>query len=104
MIINACEAMVGKKGEITVSARVGSDNPDRIEVAVADNGCGIPQENLKKLFDLFFTTKGSQGTGMGLSLAYRIIKDHNGDIDIESEVGKGTRFTVSLPIWEEKKT
>lgn len=104
MIINACEAMAGKKGEITISARVGSDNPDRIEVAVADNGCGIPQENLKKLFDLFFTTKGPQGTGMGLSMAYRIIKDLNGDIDIESEVGKGTRFTVSLPIWEEKKT
>ncbi|MCK4802431.1 GAF domain-containing protein, partial [bacterium] len=104
MIINACEAMAGKKGELTISARVGSDNPDRIEVAVADNGCGIPQENLKKLFDLFFTTKGPQGTGMGLSMAYRIIKDLNGDIDIESEVGKGTRFTVSLPIWEEKKT
>ncbi len=104
MIINACEAMAGKKGELTISARVGSDNPDRIEVAVADNGCGIPQENLKKLFDLFFTTKGPQGTGMGLSMAYRIIKDHNGDIDIESEVGKGTKFTVFLPIWEEKKT
>ncbi|MEE9315808.1 MAG: ATP-binding protein, partial [bacterium] len=104
MIINACEAMAGKKGELTISARVGSDNPDRIEVAVADNGCGIPQENLKKLFDLFFTTKGPQGTGMGLSMAYRIIKDLNGDIDIESEVGEGTKFTISLPIWEEKKT
>jgi len=102
MIINACEAMAGKKGELTISARVGNDNPDRIEVAVADNGCGISQENLKKLFDLFFTTKGPQGTGMGLSMAYRIIRDHNGKIDIDSEVGKGTKFTVSLPIWEEK--
>jgi len=52
------------------------------------------------LFDVFFTTKGPQGTGMGLSMAYRIIKDHNGNIDIESEVGKGTKFTVFLPIWE----
>ena len=56
----------------------------------------------RKLFDLFYTTKGSQGTGVGLSMAYRIIKDHNADINIESEVGKGTRFTVSVPIWEEK--
>ncbi|MCJ7646821.1 ATP-binding protein [bacterium] len=102
MIINACEAMAGKKGELTISARVGKENPDKVEITISDNGRGIPKENLKKIFDIFFTTKGSQGTGVGLSMAYRIIKDHNGDINIESEVGKGTRFTVSLPIWEEK--
>ena len=102
MIINACEAMVGKKGELTVSAKVRSEGPHKVEATLSDTGCGIPKENIKKLFDLFFTTKGSQGTGMGLSMAYRIIKDHKGDINIESEVGKGTRFTVSLPIWEEK--
>ena len=104
MILNSCEAMAGKKGELTISARVGRDNPDRIEVAVADNGCGIPKENLRKLFDLFYTTKGSRGTGVGLSMAYRIVKDHNGNINVESEIGKGTRFIISLPIWEEKKT
>jgi len=104
MILNACEAMAGKKGELTISAKVGKDDPHRVEVILADNGCGIPKENLKKLYDLFYTTKGSKGTGVGLSMAYRIVKDHNGNIDIESEVGKGTRFTVSLPIWEEKKT
>ncbi|MDH5662078.1 MAG: ATP-binding protein, partial [Elusimicrobiota bacterium] len=102
MIINACEAMAGKKGELTISARVGKDDPHRVEAILADNGCGIPEENLIKLFDLFYTTKGSQGTGVGLSMAYRIVKDHNGDIDMESEVGKGTKFTISLPIWEEK--
>ncbi len=104
MIINACEAMAGKKGELAISARVGKEEPHKIEVVLADNGCGIPKENLKKLFDIFYTTKGSQGTGVGLSMAYRIVKDHNGDINIESEMGKGTKFTVSLPIWEEKKT
>jgi len=104
MIINACEAMAGKKGELTISARVGKDDPHRVEVILSDNGCGIPKENLKKLYDIFYTTKGSQGTGVGLSMAYRIIKDHNGDINIESEEGKGTKFTISLPIWEEKKT
>jgi len=102
MIINACEAMAGKKGELTISARVANENPEIVEVVLVDNGCGIPRENLKKIFDVFFTTKGPQGTGMGLSLAYRIIKDHNGDIAVESEVGKGTKFTVSLPIWVEK--
>ena len=104
MILNSCEAMAGKKGELTISARVGKDDPHRVEVILADNGCGIPQENLKKLFDLFYTTKGSRGTGVGLSMAYRIVKDHNGNINVESEIGKGTRFIVSLPIWEEKKT
>jgi len=104
MIINACEAMAGKKGELTISARVGKDDPHRVEVIIADNGCGIPKNNLRKLFDLFYTTKGSQGTGVGLSMAYRIAKDHNGNINVESEIGKGTKFTISLPIWEEKKT
>jgi len=102
MIINACEAMAGKKGELTISARVANENPEIVEVVLADNGCGIPRENQKKIFDVFFTTKGPQGTGMGLSLAYRIIKDHSGDIAVESEVGKGSKFTISLPIWEEK--
>jgi len=102
MVINACEAMAGKKGELGISARVGQENPNKVEITISDNGHGIPKENLKKLFDIFYTTKGPQGTGMGLSMAYRIIKDHNGDIDIDSEVGKGTKFTISLPIWEEK--
>ncbi|MDH5744865.1 MAG: ATP-binding protein [Candidatus Aminicenantes bacterium] len=102
MTINACEAMAGKKGELAISARVAKEEPHKIEAILADNGCGIPKENLRRLFDLFYTTKGSQGTGVGLSMAYRIVKDHNGDINVESEIGKGTRFTVSLPIWEEK--
>jgi len=101
MIINACEAMAGKKGELGISARVASENPDKVEIILEDNGRGIPKENLKKLFDLFFTTKGSQGTGVGLSMAHRIIKDHNGDISVESKAGEGTKFTISLPIWEE---
>ncbi len=102
IIMNACEAMAGKKGELTISARVGKDEPDRVRVTLSDNGCGIPKENLNRLFDLFYTTKGSKGTGVGLSIAYRIVKDHSGEIDVESEVGKGSKFTVSLPIWKEK--
>jgi len=102
MIINACEAMSGKKGELAISARVGQENPDMVEITISDNGRGIPKENLKKIFDIFFTSKGPQGTGMGLSMAYRIIKDHNGAIHVDSKVGEGTQFTVSLPIWKEE--
>ena len=104
MIINACEAMAGKKSELNISARITNENPNNVEIVLADNGRGIPKENMKKLFNIFFTTKGPQGTGMGLSLAYRIIKDHNGSIDVESKVGEGTKFTITLPIWREENS
>jgi len=102
MIVNACEAMVGKKGELTISAKLRKEDAHRVEVILSDNGCGIPKENLNRLFDIFFTTKGPQGTGVGLSMAYRIVRDHNGDIQVESEVGKGSKFTIFLPVWEDK--
>jgi signal transduction histidine kinase len=70
-----------------------------IVVRVSDTGKGIPQENVSKVFDPFFTTKNS-GTGLGLSVVLRIVRTYNGKIEVESEVGKGTVFTVSLPIPE----
>jgi two-component system NtrC family sensor kinase len=70
-----------------------------IEITVADTGCGIPPENLDKLFDPFFTTKEvGRGTGLGLSVSYGIIQRHGGTIRVQSEVRKGTRFFVWLPI------
>ena len=73
-----------------------------MEVRIADTGQGIPKENLNKIFDPFFTTKNPQeGTGLGLSVSYGIIQKHHGDIIVESEVGKGTRFIIKLPV--EKK-
>ena len=70
-----------------------------LEITVADTGCGIPTENLDKLFDPFFTTKEvGQGTGLGLSVSYGIIQRHEGTIRVQSEVGKGTRFFIWLPI------
>ena len=66
---------------------------------VADNGCGIAPETVQKIFDPFFTTKPvGEGTGLGLSLSYGIIKKHHGDISVRSEPGKGTTFRVVLPI------
>ena len=67
-----------------------------LQVSVTDSGEGIPRENLQAIFDPFFTTK-PQGSGLGLSIVYRIIEEHNGDIQVQSEVGKGTTFVLLLP-------
>ena len=70
-----------------------------IEIAVADNGNGIPSNALDKIFQPFFTTKPTgQGTGLGLSLSYDIIKAHGGELKVESKKNKGTKFFVQLPI------
>ena len=69
-----------------------------IEVKIADTGQGIPKENLSKLFEPFYTTKGKHGTGLGLAVIWRIIDNHNGTINVESEPGKGTTFIIHLPL------
>ncbi|MEE4311682.1 MAG: ATP-binding protein, partial [candidate division KSB1 bacterium] len=63
-----------------------------------DFGCGIPKENLAKIFDPFYSTKGQKGTGLGLAVVWGIIEKHNGKIEVKSEVGKGTIFTLKLPV------
>ena len=69
------------------------------EVSFTDSGCGMPKEHLSKLFAPFFTTKETgKGTGLGLAISYGIIQSHNGEIDVESEVGKGSTFRITLPI------
>ncbi|MFQ6002834.1 MAG: ATP-binding protein [Candidatus Zixiibacteriota bacterium] len=73
------------------------DSQNQIVIKVEDSGPGIPKENLSKIFQPYFSTK-EKGTGLGLSIAYRIISDHKGKIEVESELGKGTVFTVKLPI------
>jgi len=95
---NAIEAMEGvTAGTIKILASTLGSNPEMVEVKVSDTGCGIPKENLRKIFDFLFTTK-LQGTGVGLSVVYDTIKKHDGTIGVESEVGKGTTFTIRLPI------
>ncbi|MGZ8209787.1 MAG: sensor histidine kinase [Burkholderiales bacterium] len=71
---------------------------DYIEVRIADTGQGIPKENLPRLFEPFYTTKGKHGTGLGLAVIWRIIDNHSGTINVESETGKGTTFTIHLPL------
>lgn len=95
LIVNASHA-IKESGVITI--RTGVDG-EWVWVEVSDTGVGIPAENLPRIFDPFFTTKPvGQGTGLGLSLSYNIVQKHSGRIDVISEVGKGTTFTVHLPI------
>jgi two-component system NtrC family sensor kinase len=106
MIINALDAT--EPGDaITIYTAPGlsaSDSGQKgVEITVADTGCGIPPENLDKLFDPFFSTKEvGQGTGLGLSVSYGIVQRHGGTMRVQSEVGKGTRFFIWLPVDKEQ--
>jgi signal transduction histidine kinase len=74
-----------------------------VEISISDTGVGIPPENLARVFDPFFTTKEvGKGTGLGLNVAYNIIKKHNGSIDVASKLGEGTTFTIRLPVRQEE--
>jgi two-component system CheB/CheR fusion protein len=93
---NAMDAMVPEGGTLTVAL---SQKEDSILLRVSDTGTGIDPEIRSRIFDPFFTTKEvGKGTGLGLSLTYEIVKDHSGNIDLESEVGKGSTFSITLPI------
>jgi two-component system NtrC family sensor kinase len=97
MIVNAAEAMNGN-GQLSMTT-MHNQAKKFIEVVISDTGTGITEENLEKIFDPFFTTKETgHGVGLGLAISYGIIKEHGGSISIESEVGKGTTFTIRLPI------
>ena len=94
MVINASQA-IKDKGEITITTYLKNQ---KAFIEIKDTGVGISPEHLKKIFDPGFTTKGvGVGTGLGLSICYQIIKDHHGEIKVESEIGKGTTFTIILP-------
>lgn len=96
LITNAAQALPPQNGEITLTSR--SEN-NGVTVEVIDNGIGIPTDVLPKIFDPFFTTKEiGKGTGLGLSISYQIIRDHGGRINVESQPGHGTKFTVWLPV------
>lgn len=73
-----------------------------IEIRISDNGSGISKEDLSKIFDPFFSTKGQKGTGLGLAVIWGIIDNHNGTINVDSELGKGTTFTIRLPLSQQR--
>jgi signal transduction histidine kinase len=101
LIINARQAMP-KGGRLTVDVRV-NPKTQMADIAICDSGVGIPPEQLRLIFEPFYTTKkpdaqGHGGTGLGLSVCRQIIEQHQGRIRVESVVGKGSKFTVKLPL------
>jgi two-component system, NtrC family, sensor kinase len=101
LLINACEAMP-EGGRLAVVSRPSADGLG-VEVEFSDTGIGIPKENLGKLFDPFFSTK-SFGTGLGLAVSYGIIRRRGGTIEVRSDVGRGSAFTVKLPLKPEESS
>jgi signal transduction histidine kinase len=97
LLVNAAQAIEGK-GKIAISTRL-RESGEEVAVEISDDGKGIEPDHLSRIFDPGFTTKGAGvGTGLGLSIVYQIIKDHNGNIDVESEPGAGTTFRIILPV------
>lgn len=100
MINNALDAMPGG-GDISFSTW--SDN-DTIFVSVTDNGEGMPEVTRKNVFDPFFSTKGVEGTGLGMSMAYGTVTRHGGKINVASKTGKGTTFTIQFPHTDKRRS
>lgn len=100
LLVNAAHAIGSKQdGEIFVGTELRqSEESSLIEIKVADNGCGIPNKNLEKIFDPFFTTRDTGGTGLGLAVAWGIIKEHGGTITVDSKTNRGATFTIHLPV------
>jgi two-component system, sporulation sensor kinase E len=98
IIQNALSAMSGG-GTLTVETR---QDEDRVCVSISDTGAGISQDIMDKIFEPYFTTKDF-GSGLGLTLVYKIVKEHNGDIYVDSKEGKGTTFSISFPIPQKEK-
>jgi PAS domain S-box-containing protein len=95
LLVNAAQS-IEERGEIKIKTRT---NNGYVEIKISDTGSGIPEKNLPRIFDPFFTTKEvGKGTGLGLNVAYNIIEKHNGKIDVISNEGKGTTFTIRIPV------
>jgi len=93
LALNACQSMPDG-GTLKLSCRATSRR--RVEIDVEDTGVGIPPEHLGRIFDLYFTTK-DQGSGIGLSMVYRIVQLHDGEVEVQSTPGRGTRFRMIFP-------
>jgi signal transduction histidine kinase len=98
LVSNASEAMAASGGVLSIET-MHLLREDRLQVNFEDTGCGIPAENIAKLFEPFFTTKKrGKGVGLGLSVAYGIIQEHEGSIYVKSKMGRGTTFQIKLPL------
>jgi two-component system NtrC family sensor kinase len=98
-IVNNAIAAMGDGGKLDISATIRDNNS--VLIAITDNGAGIAEENLKHIFEPFFSTKGEFGTGLGLSITRDIVEKLGGEIEAQSQVGEGTRILVTLPLAKE---
>ncbi|MGP1444682.1 MAG: two-component system sensor histidine kinase NtrB [Treponema sp.] len=99
ILTNAKAAMVPQGGTLSILTHC---DQDKVYISISDTGKGIPPDVLHKIFEPYFTTK-PDGSGLGLTMTYKVMKEHNGDIQVHSEEGKGTRFTLILPITHTEK-
>jgi two-component system NtrC family sensor kinase len=105
IIVNASDAIDENEGKINITTRKGDcDGKPCVVVTIADNGHGISREDMTKIFDPFYSTKGRKGTGLGLAVVWGIVEKHKGKVDVHSEQGKGTTFTLTFPIRKKSTT
>ncbi|HEX8637787.1 MAG TPA: ATP-binding protein, partial [Pyrinomonadaceae bacterium] len=96
LLVNAAQAISASSGEVRIGTRAEKES---VVVAIADTGCGIAPENLNRIFEPFYTTKPvGEGTGLGLSISFGIVERHGGTIAVDTRLGEGTTFTVTLPL------
>jgi len=96
LLTNAIDALAEEGGEIKMSTQ--KQGKSEVLITVDDNGAGIPENIRQRIFDVFFSTKGSQGTGLGLAVTKKILEEHGGSIEVQSSEGQGTKFVIHLPI------
>jgi two-component system NtrC family sensor kinase len=106
LINNGIQAIKAKENQENDSIMIETtDHPEFISIVITDTGIGMSNEVKQRIFEPFFTTKNvGEGTGLGLSIVFGIIEDHHGTIDVQSEPGKGTRFSIMLPKNLEEQT
>ena len=97
LVSNAVDACEGREGDRVVHVASQDGDDVMFRMRVSDTGCGLSDEARQNLFKMFFSTKGSKGTGLGLAVTHKIVAEHGGSIDVESEIDTGTTFVVSLP-------
>ena len=99
LVTNAVQALSSRNGVITIRTRY-LPEPHEARIEIIDNGPGVPPERHDEIFDAFSSTKGQRGTGLGLAVTRKIVEEHGGTVDVESEVGKGSLFRILLPLEE----
>jgi signal transduction histidine kinase len=95
LLTNAIDAVDEARGEVRLVTRAEGES---ILVSVEDNGVGIPPEARQQIFEIFYSTKGNRGTGLGLAVTKKIVEEHGGSITVDSALGQGSRFTIRLPL------